>query len=220
MKIKVTDLSYEEFCNLQPYPAKQPKKQGAFWRWLLKTVSAGELKKAGFTYTLQGMDRIGPKEPCLFLMNHSSFIDLEIAATLLADRQYHIICTDDGLVGKEGLMRTIGCIPTRKFISDLGLVRSMKYAVSELQSSILMYPEASYSFDGTATPLPQSLGKLIKMLKVPVVMIRTEGAFLYDPLYNCLQKRKVPVSAHMKCLLTAQEAEALTVAQINDLLKT
>ena len=24
---------------------------------------------------------------------------------------------------------------------------------------ILMYPEASYSFDGTATPLPESLGK-------------------------------------------------------------
>jgi hypothetical protein len=31
-------------------------------------------------------------------------------------------------------------------------------------SSVLMLPEASYSFDGTATPLPESLGKCIKLL--------------------------------------------------------
>ena len=34
-----------------------------------------------------------------------------------------------------------------------------------------MYPEASYSFDGTATPLPESLGKLVKKLGIPVVAI-------------------------------------------------
>ena len=63
----------------------------------------------------------------------------------------------------------------------------------------------TYSFDGTATPLTDSLGKLLKLLKVPVVMIRTYGAFHRDPLYNNLQLRKVTVSATMRCLLTPEE---------------
>ncbi len=93
--------------------------------------------------------------------------------TELAD----IVCTTDGFVGKNRLMRIIGCIPAKKFMSDVTLVRDMIYAVRELKSSVLMYPEASCSFDGTQTPLPESLGKCLKLLKVPVVMIRTHGAF-------------------------------------------
>ena len=59
--------------------------------------------------------------------------------------------------------------------------------------SVLMFPEASYSFDGTATPLPRKMGVLLKKLNVPVVTVITHGAFLRDPLYNMLQKRKVQV---------------------------
>ena len=70
-------------------------------------------------------------------------------------------------------MRALGCIPTQKFVSDAVLVRDMLYAVRQLKSSVLLYPEASYSFDGTATPLPDSLGKCLKLLRVPVGMVRT-----------------------------------------------
>lgn len=218
MKIKVCDKKYSDVSIIPPQKNVLPEKQRAFWRWLLKTVSAGELKKAGFTYSLEGMDDIPDDVPCLFLMNHSSFIDLEMAAVILQNRQYHIICTDDGFVGKEMLMRKIGCIPTKKFITDISLVRNMKYCTETLKSSILIYPEASYSFDGTATPLPESLGKCLKLLKVPVVMIRTKGAFLYDPLYNCLQKRNVKVSAKVKCILTPEDIEKLSVAELNAVL--
>ena len=79
-----------------------------------------------------------------------------------------------------------------------------------------MYPEASYSFDGTQTPLPESLAKCMKLLKVPVVMIRTEGAFLRDPLYNCLQKRKVKVSAEVSCLFSAEEIQEKSVDELAD----
>ena len=82
-----------------------------------------------------------------------------------------------------------------------------------------MYPEASYSFDGTQTPLPESLAKCMKLLKVPVVMIRTEGAFLRDPLYNCLQKRKVSVHARMEYLLSPDEIEQKSVKEIDAALR-
>ena len=165
------------------------------------------------------MDRLGKKEPCLYLMNHSSFIDLEIAASLLYPRSFNIVATTDSFVGKSWLMRQIGCIPTKKFVSDLSLIRAMKYTLHELHSSVVMYPEASYSFDGTATALPDSLGGCLKLLGVPVVMIRTYGAYTRDPLYNGLQRRKVKVSANMKYLLSPEEIKSASADELNEILR-
>lgn len=218
MKIKVTDKSYEQVLALPREEHRKPIKPSIFFRTLLKLLSAADLKATNFHCRSIGMERLGADEPCLFLMNHSSFIDLKIASTILYPRPFNIVCTSDGFVGKAWLMRHLGCIPTQKFVSDLSLVRDMLYTVKELRSSILMYPEASYSFDGTATPLPESIGKCVKMLGVPLVMIRTYGAFARDPLYNGLQLRKVEVSADMEYLLSPQEIAGASSAEINSLL--
>ena len=198
---------------------QKPMHQKAALRKLLKVACCFLLKSSNFTYEKIGMERLGKDEPCLVLMNHSSFIDLEIAAYLLGDREWHVVTTLDGFVGKAGLMRALGCISTKKFINDVTLVRDMHYTVKELNASVLMYPEASYSFDGTATPLPESLGKCLKLLKVPVVMILTEGAFLHDPLYNCLQVRKTNVSATMKYILSPEDIKEKSVEELNQILK-
>ena len=153
-------------------------------------------------------------------MNHSSFIDLKIASRIFFPKRYGIVCTSDGFVGfgMELLMRLIGCIPTQKFVTDISLIKDMEYLLKKKKCSILMYPEASYSFDGTATPLPRKMGVLLKKLSVPVVTVITQGAFARDPLYNCLQKRKVKVRADVTCLATAQEVKSMTVAQLDALL--
>jgi len=153
-------------------------------------------------------------------MNHSCFYDLKLVYHTLGKRTFNIVCTTDGMVGfLSDIMRWLGCIPTNKFVTDLMLIRDMKYAVEENRSSILMFPEASYSFDGTATPLPDSLGRLIKLLKVPVVTIITHGAFARDPLYNGLQLRKVKVSADVEYLLSPEEIADMSGDEINALLK-
>ena len=218
MKIKVQEKTYEEVMALPKFKNRRPKPQGKFWRWLMKTASQGELKKVNFHCEKIGIENLGAKEPALYLMNHSSFIDLKIASTLIYPRPYHIVCTLDGFVGKEGLMRTIGCIPTRKFMTDTSLVRDMLYTVKDLKESILLYPEASYTFDGAATKPPESVGKAIKMLKVPVVMIRTFGAFARDPLYNNLQIRQVDVSARMEYVLSPEMVNLMSAEEINRVL--
>ena len=215
MKIKIKQKSYEEVITQHTPPHKKPLKQRFFWRLLLRIVSMPDLLATHFKYKKIGMKRLGRREPALFLMNHSSFIDLKIASTILFPRPFNIVCTTDGFVGKRWLMRQLGCIPTNKFVSDLGLVRDMIYATKKLKSSVLMFPEAGYSFDGTATRLPDSLGKCAKLLGVPVVMIRANGAFARDPLYNNLQLRHVNVSAEMEYLLSAEEIKALTADEIN-----
>ena len=218
MKIKDTVKTYDEVCALKHAGHVKPKKQSVFLRKLIKVLSKPELKATNFTYETEGMEKLGRDEPCLILMNHSCFTDLQIVGTLFADRQYHIVCTNDGLVGKAGLMRKVGCISTCKFITDINLVKDMKYAFEELKSSVVMYPEASYSFDGTETPLPTSLAKCLKLMNVPVVMIKTEGAFLRDPLYNNLQKRDVNIKATVKYLFSPEDIRQKSNDELNEIL--
>lgn len=214
MKIKVKNKSYDEVIAMPKEEHVRPKKPNVLFRTLLKVVSQPDLMATHFKCNKIGMEKLGKKEPCLILMNHSSFIDLKIASSILYPRPFNIVCTSDGFVGKRWLMRNLGCIPTQKFVTDVSLVRDMLYSVRKLKTSVLMYPEASYSFDGTATALPDSIGKCVKMLGVPLIMIRTYGAFARDPLYNNLQLRKVNVSADMEYVLSPEEIAEKTAEEI------
>ncbi len=219
MKIKTTDADYQSVLAMPEEAHQKPKKPNLFFRTLIRLAAIPDLIATGFNYNEKDMDKLKKDEPCLILMNHSSFIDLKIASKVLYPRAYNIVSTSDGLVGRNWLMRNAGCIPTAKFVTDLGLVRDMIYTVKKLKSSILMYPEASYSFDGTSTTLPDSLGECVKALKIPLIIIRTYGAFARDPLYNNLQLRKVKVSADVEYVLSPEEIKKMSSDEINTVIR-
>ena len=98
MKIKDTPKEYEEVCAIKKDGHIDPVKQSVFLRKLIKVLSKGELKATNFSYDEIGMEKLSKDEPCLILMNHSCFTDLQIVGTLFFDRQYHIVCTNDGFV--------------------------------------------------------------------------------------------------------------------------
>lgn len=218
MKIRTRRCSYEKVCAL-PRPAhKMPMRPNIVLSTAIRVLAEFDLFPTKFTYRKHRMELLDPKEPVLILMNHSSFIDLKIVSRIFYPKPYGIVCTSDGFVGKNLLMRMIGCIPTQKFVSDITLIRDMEYLLKEKNTSVLMYPEASYSFDGKATALPRKMGVLLKKLGVPVITVITQGAFARDPLYNMLQKRKVQVSADVTCLLTREEIKSKTVAELDAML--
>ena len=219
MKIKVIDKSYDEIMAMPKRKHIKPRKPDIFFRTLLKMVSAPDLRRVNFKVTEIGMERLRNHENALYLMNHSCFLDMEIVASLLYPRPFNIVTTSDAFVGRNLLLHLIGCIPTNKFATDTALVRDILYTVRKLKSSVVIFPEAGYSFDGTATVIPDTAAKLIKMLGIPVVMIRTYGAFSYDPLYNNLQLRRVNVSATEEYLLSPTDIQNMTVEQIYEVLK-
>ena len=218
MKIAVKRLSYEKVRSLKRPKHRKPLRPNILLATVIRVLAIFDLLPTHFTYKTYGMEKLGKKEPCLILMNHSSFIDLKIASKIFFPRRYGIVCTSDGFVGfgMSLLMRLIGCIPTQKFVTDVSLIKDMEYLLKKKKCSVLMYPEASYSFDGKATALPRKMGVLLKKLGVPVVTVITQGAFARDPLYNCLQKRKVDVSAEVRLLATAEELKTLSVAQLDE----
>jgi len=221
MKTTVKKLDYEKAMARPRPPHRLPHKIDIFFRSLIRLLSVFGMMGTRFRCETQRMELLKKDEPCLILMNHSCFLDLQIASRIFYPRHYCIVCTSDGFVGMGGLMgwlmRMIGCIPTQKFVTDLRLIQDMNYCFKELKTSVLMYPEASYSFDGTATPLPRKMGVLLKKFDVPVVMVETFGAFSRNPLYNELQVRKnVPITAKVRLLYTREEIKEKTVKELSD----
>ncbi len=219
MKIKIIEKSYDEVMALPVPKHEKPKKMGLFFRVLIKLLSVTNLRKYHVEYREKGMEKLGKEEPFLILMNHSSFIDMQIAANYLYPRPFSTVCTTDAYVGLSWLLKTIGCIPTKKFVSDFTLLKDISYALKTNKTPVLMYPEACYSFDGTASSMPDTIGGLLKMMKVPVVTIITEGAFLREPLYNMLRHRQVDIGANVTYLLSPEDIESHTAEELTEMVR-
>ena len=211
-------MSYDEALKRPRLKHKKPLKPSRFLATVVRIVSAPTLKKINFSYTTERMELVG-KQPCLILMNHSSFTDMKLAFGIFYPRRLGIVTSVDAMSGILGkLMRLLGCTPTHKYVPDISLISDIKYMLRENKTSVLMYPEAGYSFDGRTTTLPRGLGVLMKRLGVPVVTVITQGAFHRDPLYNMLQIRDVKVSAHVKCIATPEEIKEKSVEELDALL--
>lgn len=221
MKTTIKNLPYEQVMALKRPGHKKPLKPHMFWRVLIRVLSFFGMLGSGFRYEWLDKDKLGKDEPCLILMNHTCFLDMEIAQRILFPRPLNIVCSNDGFIGFFGimqhLMRWIGCVATQKYVSDLRLIPDMEYCLKTLKTSVLMYPEAGYSFDGTATTLPRRMGILLKKLDVPVVMIETFGLYSRNPLYNELQIRKnAKVTAKVRVLFTQEQVRQLSVAELTE----
>ncbi|MBR5295087.1 MAG: 1-acyl-sn-glycerol-3-phosphate acyltransferase, partial [Clostridia bacterium] len=219
MKIKQIKSSWKSLSDLPKLRHVKPLRPLFVLRLLIRILSIPDLFATRFSYTDSCGDR-KEEGPYLILMNHSGFIDLKVASKILFPLKYHIVATTDAFVGKSLLMRFIGCIPTQKFVTDASLVLTLMRLVKKKKTSVLMYPEAGYSFDGRATLLPEYLGNFVKRLGAPVLFIRSdEGVFLRDPLYNGLRLRKVKAKADLSVLLTRGEIASFSAAEIQSVLE-
>lgn len=219
MKIKTFEMPYDEVLKLPRLKRKKPLKPNRLLAAVVRILSAPTLRKTDFSYTTERMELVG-KKPCLILMNHSSFTDMKLAFGIFYPRRMGIVTSVDAMSGFLGkLMRHLGCVPTHKYVPDVTLIQDIEYMLKKNKTSVLMYPEAGYSFDGRSTQLPRKLGVLMKRLGVPVVTVITQGAFHRDPLYNMLQIRDIKVSAHVKCIATPEEIKEKSVAELDALLE-
>ena len=162
--------------------------------------------------TKEGMEDI--KGSYLLLSNHNAFLDFMVSTVAIFPRRANYVVAIDGYLKREKLLRDVGCICKRKFANDPTLVRHL-VKTAKRGEIIALYPEARYSLCGTNAILPDSLGKLIKLLKVPVATFITKGHHINSPVWN-LEKRGNRTQAHMKLIFTKEDLEKMTVNQINE----
>ena len=145
-------------------------------------------------------------------------MDFELSAIATFPHRVNNIATIDGYYRRPWLMELLGCICKRKFTSDLHLVKSIRKVLKK-GDVLCMYPEARYTPIGTTAILPEALGKLIKMNKVPVVVMLHHGNYLRTPFWNYRKPRKVPLHTTFQLALTAEQVENMTVEEINSAVK-
>ena len=196
--------------------ARYPMHQGKFWTGLIWVLSKFALMGKKYKVETIGMEDLKP--PYMLLSNHMHFIDFELAAMGTWPHSVSNVVSIDGYVVKFFLLEWIGAIATRKFTTDLHLVKSIR-KVLQRGDVLAMYPEARYSPCGTTAFLPDSLGKLIRMNKVPVVAVVHHGNHLYAPFWNFRKKRKVPLHTTMKVILTPEQIATMSVDEINETLR-
>ncbi len=196
--------------------AKYPFKQRIFWVWLIRFLS--KIMLIGKDYKIEKVNMEGLKPPYMLLSNHMHFIDFELAAQATWPHSVSNVVSIDGYVVKWFLLEWIGAIATRKYTNDLHLIKSIRHVLKR-GDILAMYPEARYTPCGITSFLPESLGKLVKMNKVPVVTVVHRGNHLYAPFWNFRDKRKVPFHTTFTQLLTAEQVSQMTVEEINTAIK-
>ena len=157
----------------------------------------------------------GLKPPYLLLCNHNAFFDFKVATMAIFPHRANYVVAIDGFIGREGLLRRVGCICKRKFTNDVMLVRQLRRVVQN-GDICMIYPEARYSLCGTTAVLPASLGALCKLLHVPVVTLICHGHHIDSPFWNLHPRGVRPTEAEMTLQFTAEELAAATPDEINE----
>lgn len=202
----------KRYYNTAKYPIRQPLV--IVWLiWILSKIVLFTKK-----YKVEKINMEGLKPPYILLSNHMYFIDFELAAVGTFPHRVNNVVNLDGYYRRPWLMELIGAIGTRKFTADIHLIKSIN-RVLKRGDILCMYPEARYSPCGVTSFLPDSLGKLIRMNKMPVVVMIHRGNHLESPFWNFRKKRKVPLHTTMTQILTPEQISQMSVAEINEAVK-
>jgi len=191
---------------------KKPVKEKFFLTPLAYLLSFPDVWKRKLKVNKVNME--GLKPPYILLATHHAFIDFKVTTKAIFPYRANYIVAIDGFIKREWLLRNVGAICKRKFTNDLKLFKHIKYSLENLKYICAIYPEARYSLIGTNAILPESLGKMIKVLKHPVVVLNMHGNYLSQPVWN-LEPRKVNLTADMTQIITKDEIKDLTVDEIN-----
>lgn len=214
----LTEIIYPD--SVERYnSAKSPLKQSDLVTKLAYFVSSVilSLVRKGCKIEKFNMDDLKP--PYILLINHMQSLDFCTMFKATYPNKVNTVATFHTYYTVSGIMEKLGCICTRKFTTDLSLVRACKKVLHEYGDIFCMFPEARYTPDGTLCILPPAVGKLAKKNNVPVVVMLNHGNYLNLPFWTNFKFRKTPIRVEMKQILTAEEVAEKSVDEINEIIR-
>ncbi|HAV19815.1 MAG TPA: hypothetical protein DCX17_02170 [Firmicutes bacterium] len=217
--MNISDVVYATLDEVATMPRfdmnEMPRKPRWFLRPIAWLLSFPETFKYHAKINKHGVK--GLKPPYIMLCNHNSFFDFKVATRAIFPHIANNIVAIDGFINREELLRNVGCVLKRKFVPDAPLIKKIKHTLLVNKGISGIYPEARYSLSGTNAILPDSLGKMVKLLNYPVVTFICHGHHLQQPVWN-LKKRKVKTSADMTLILDKSTIASKSIEAINHII--
>lgn len=183
---------------------KKPCKQSPVLLPLVWGASFLMTRKNGLKIKRVGIK--GLKPPFLVISTHQGFSDYYIAPLSVFPHRASYISDMEGFAAfGDNLYRKVGCIGKRRFVTDPTVLSNIKHALHKNKNIVFIFPEARHSNVGTTSLLPDNLGRLVKYLNVPVVVLSVHGSYLASPFWDEEHSRKAPIRAELKLLYSANE---------------
>ena len=204
--------------DLTPFDmAEKPSKQYFFLMPLIWAAAKLSYMKCGMKIDRSGIK--GVKGPFLIIATHQGPADYSAAPlAMFPHRAMYVSDMEGFLYYGKWLYRGLGCIGKRRFVSDITVVKNMKYALG-MGQSVFVFPESRHSNVGTTAYIPKNLGKLCKFMDVPVVLFTLYGSYLANPFWDELHTRKVPIEGKLSLLYSGEDLKKTSAEKIQKTLE-
>ncbi len=149
------------------------------------------------------------KSPYLLLGNHVGFWDPFIIGNFLP--HYTRFVSSDAAFRNpifKFFLTRLGTIPKKKNMRDSQVIRDVVSVIRQ-GDSVGIFPEAVRNWAGTSFPLDNSIIKLIKLLKVPVIVPILKGMNLFNPRWSP-HLRRTKLEVDYTLLFTADDVKNLS----------
>lgn len=144
--------------------------------WVFKVRGSLRLERDGLA---------GLKPPFFVLGNHTSNLDPALVQYAVAPHPCYFLTSNYyfrlPVIGN--ILRLGGAIPKVQFYPDSRSTRRVAQAIANGEA-VGIFPEGRRSIDGSACPIPESVARLIKKYKVPVVTVHTSGGYFVWPRWS------------------------------------
>lgn len=179
---------------------------------------------SSFFATLGGRPKIrkigmrGLKPPYLVLSMHQGFTDYFLTPLALFPHRASYVSDVEGFANYGiRLYGALGCIATRRFVGDISTIQNICHAAAINRDIVVVFPEARHSNVGTNTPLPNSVGKLIRHLQLPVVVQKLNGSYLVCPIWDEKHARRAPLEVTLEKIWGPADTDGLDAQELTAL---
>ena len=117
---------------------KKPERQQLFLKPVTWALSFPAVWMRGLKLNKVNME--GLKPPYLLLCTHMAFLDFKVTTAAIFPHRANYVVAIDGYIGREWLMRKVGCICKRKFTNDITLIRHIRHVIEKNKDIGVIYP--------------------------------------------------------------------------------
>jgi len=157
-------------------------------------------------------NKVDIKTPYLLLCTHTSVLDYLVTSTMTFPRKVFNVCDKLDFMEHKFIENTRNCIYERKYSKNPELIRSIKNILND-NNIVALYPEIRYSLDGTNSAISPTLYKIIRMLKVPVVVLNIHGSYTLESCWNKKGKKGI-IQADMIEIINKDEINDVSIDEI------
>ena len=165
------------------------------------------------------MEQIPVDGPFLLIANHACNMDPIFVGLASRDRPLAFVASEHlmrlGFVSKL-LTQYLAIIPRPKASMAIETIKSVTKALKE-GDPVVLFAEGDNTWNGVTGEIFPATGKLVRMLKFPLVTYRLDGNYLTKPRW-AVKARRGRVKGSVVHVYSPEELSGMKPQQINDLI--